>query len=166
MLAADAGAMVSLDTRAAVTASARADFSVDAHRWRLGVRGAIESSADLDDSAREVMVRHIPVGAYLGRRLVEGSHATITTAVGAGMDVISAHSSGYATPRSFRAIDPLVLAGLQGEWRVGRRVGVLGAADLVVALRREQYSVANLGPVTSTSRLRAGLALGVAWHLR
>lgn len=166
MLAADAGAMVSLDARATVTASSRADFSVDRRRWRLGVRGALESSADLDDSSGQVMVRHIPAGAYLGRRLVEGNHATVTTTVGAGVDFMSAHTSGYAAPRSFRASDPLVLAGLQGEWRLGRHIGVFGAADLLVALRREQFSVANVGPITSTSRVRAGLALGVAWHLQ
>jgi hypothetical protein len=166
MLAANAGAMVSLDARTVVTANGGADLGVEHRGWRMGVRGAFESSADLDVSAAEVMVRHVPIAAYLGRRLAGGQPVVVTGAAGAGVDLVSARTSGYATPRSFSATDAIVLAELQGEWRVRRQLGVICAADLILALRRERYAIANLGPVANTSRLRAGLVLGVAWHLQ
>ena len=61
---------------------------------------------------------------------------------------------------------PLILAGLQAEWLVSRSFGIVAASEVLVALRREEYVVANLGSVARTPRVRSGLALGVAWHLR
>lgn len=166
-LAADGGALVAFDGGARTTAAGRVDFSVAYRGWQLGVRAAVESAADVDDSAAALRIRHVPCGAYFGRRLAGAERARVSLLLGGGVDFISATASGYGPlDRSFDAVDPFATAGLRGEWLLGRRFGVIGGGDLLLALRREQFSVANAGPVAHTSRLRAGLSLGVAWHLQ
>jgi hypothetical protein len=161
----EVGALLALDASATPTGSARAAVGIDHGRWRYGVRGALETSADLDPTAGQVVVRRSPVGAYLGYQPVRGGQVAVTLIAGAGVEIVTARTAGYAMPRSFDAVEPIAFAGAQGEWWLGRRFGLVAAVDLLASARREQYTVANVGTAASTSRVRAGLALGGAWRL-
>ena len=114
-IAADAGGMVSLDRRATLGATAHADFGIEIRDWLLGIRGALESAADLDDSSGKLLVRHVPVTAYLGRILVTRNRLSFAMLAGGGFDVVVARASGYSSGRSLDAVDPIVWTGARGE---------------------------------------------------
>lgn len=165
-LAAALGGMAALPSFATPVARAIADLRLDRGRWFLGIRGAAEDRANLDPTADKLWARHIPASAYLGHALVASGALRLEILVGGGVDVVLASTSGYGNERSFKSVSPLIQTGVQAEWLLGRHFGIVAASELLVALQREQFVVANVGPVAKTERVRAGLALGVAWHLR
>jgi hypothetical protein len=164
-LAASLGGMAAMSRSMATVARISADLRLDRGRWLFGARGAAEDRADLDSSAGKLLARHIPASAYLGRAMGSG-RLKLEILVGGGVDVVLASTSGYGNERTFVSVFPLIAAGVQTEWLVSRSFGVVAAGEILIALRRDQFFVANLGPVARTERVRAGLALGVAWHLR
>lgn len=164
-LAAEAGAMAQVSSRTAAAAALRLALLAEYRRWMIGALGGVESAVDLDDSTAEILVRHVPLAVALGRVLASGDRGRVATLVGAGGDVVLANASGYVERRSFRVVAPVMLAEVRGEWRLGRWLSLCATADVALALRREQFSIANLGPVASTSRVRAGLMLGALWHI-
>jgi hypothetical protein len=164
-LAAALGGMAAMPSFATPVARIIGDLRLDGGRWFLGIRGAAEDRADLASSTGELLARHIPASAYLGHAM-GSDRLRLEILVGGGVDVVIASTSNYGNGRSFTSVAPLILAGLQAEWQVSRSFGIVAASEVLVDLRREEYVVANLGSVARTPRVRAGLALGVAWHLR
>lgn len=165
-LAAALGGMAALPSFATPVARAIADLRLDRGSWFLGMRGAAEDRADLASSAGKLWARHIPASAYLGHALVMGGPMRLEVLLGGGVDVVLASTSGYGNERSFKSVSPLIQTGVQAEWLLGRHFGIVAASEILIDLQRAQFVVANLGPVGRTERVRAGLALGVAWHLR
>jgi len=181
-IAASGGTMVPIASPISSSAAGALHLQLGYRRWFGGVRGAFESTTDLHPAVGDVAasasdgtalpstgtmaVRYTPVGAYAGRVLVESHRGWFAALGGGGMDILSARASGYSSDSSATMIDAVAFAGLWGEWRFHCRFGAIATSDVAVALRRYQFSVANVGPVARTSRARAGFSLGVAWHLR
>jgi hypothetical protein len=158
--------MVAIESRASLAAMGRIDLGIGHGPWLFGMRGALESTTDLDPSSSSILVRYAPVGIYAGRTVAHRGRFILAPLAGLGLQIVSARASGFSSDRAFTMMDPIAFGGLWGEWRFGRHLGLVGAGDVVLTLRRDQFSVANLGPVAQTPRARAGFSLGVAWHPR
>jgi hypothetical protein len=166
MVAASTGSTVALQGHAPMVITARLDISGGYGAWRLGLRGAFETSRDLDPSPNLLLVRYWPAGIYAGRVLIDRPRWVFGALAGAGVDFVETRSSGYAAPRGFSSINPVGFGGLGCLWRLAVRFSLVGIAEVAVAGQTDRFYVGNAGEVARTARVRAGLSLGAAWHLR